>query len=50
MLRDPVQQSLVPHESVQELMSEVEQLRGTLDSLLSAVEAIQSGLRARAGS
>lgn len=49
-LRDPEQQSLVPHESVQELMSEVERLRGAPDSLLGAVEAIQSGLRARAGS
>lgn len=44
-LRDPVQQSLVPHEAVQELMSKVEQLRRTPDSLLTAVGVIRSGLQ-----
>ena len=44
-LRDPVQQSLIPHEAVQELMSKVEQLRRTPDSLLTAVRVIRSGLQ-----
>ncbi|MBG0716898.1 hypothetical protein G3N18_02190 [Microbacterium sp. 2C] len=47
-LRDPVLRSLVPHESVQELMAEVERLRAAPDSLLTAVEVIRSGLRALA--
>lgn len=44
-LRDSAPRSLVPHESIQQLMREVEQLRRAPDSLLTAVEAIQTGLR-----